>query len=58
MLQGKLPSEVVSKRRQYLNSLKAFVEEQEKKLADTLTQLGLSEEDISEVCQLFFLLVL
>jgi len=49
MLQGKIPSEVVSKRRQYLNSMKSFIEEQEKKLADTLTQLGLSEEDISKV---------
>lgn len=49
MLQGKLPSEVVAKRQQYLNSMKRFVEEQEKKLNETLNQLGLSEEDLLKI---------
>jgi len=49
MLQGRLPSEVVSSRRQYLNSLKAFVETHEKKFAEKLLELGMSDEDLEKV---------
>ena len=49
MLPGKLPSEVLAKRQQYLNSMKGFVEEHEKKLSEILDQLGLPEEDLSRI---------
>ncbi|XP_035827148.1 U11/U12 small nuclear ribonucleoprotein 48 kDa protein [Aplysia californica] len=49
MLQGKLPSEVVTKRQQYLNALKRYVEEQEKKLAETLDKLGWTEEELCKI---------
>ena len=49
MLQGKIPSETVARRQQYLNSMKRFVEEQEQKLSDILEKLKYTHEDLSKV---------
>ena len=48
MLKGKIPSEAIAKRQQYLNSIKKFIEEQEKKLENYLKLRELSQ-DLQEV---------
>ncbi|KAK3753131.1 hypothetical protein RRG08_024409 [Elysia crispata] len=49
MLQGKVSSDVASKRQQYINSMKKFVEEQKAKLESALDQLGLQLPQIIEI---------
>ncbi|RUS85277.1 hypothetical protein EGW08_006978 [Elysia chlorotica] len=48
MLQGKVSSDVASKRQQYINSMKKFVEEQKAKLENVLDQLGFQLPQIIE----------
>ncbi|GFN99169.1 U11/u12 small nuclear ribonucleoprotein 48 kda protein [Plakobranchus ocellatus] len=55
MLQGKVPSDEISKRQQYINSMKKFIEEQKAMLHSALDQLGLQllqllEADRKQVC--------
>jgi len=54
MLQGKIPCEAVAKRQQYLNSVKKFIDDHEKKLENILQNIGcstdLQKKERKQVC--------